>query len=115
MKRSQFLFVSIMVPFSLSRLGVLCVRPPVLKKFFLGLAVGTLLAMPFKDVARRREWERDRAWKRRTQARRDYERERRNRKRVEAYMLLPEPERSRKLEANERRRALNLRWGGRDY
>lgn len=71
--------------------------------------------MPFKDVARRREWERDRAWKRQTEARRAYERERRNRKRVEAYMLLPEPERSRKLEANARRRALNLRWGGRDF
>lgn len=85
------------------------------KNFFLGFAVGTLLVMPFKDVARRREWERDRAWKRRTQARRDYERERRNRKRVEAYMLLPEPERSRRLEANARRRSLKLRWGGKDF
>jgi hypothetical protein len=44
------------------------------------------------------------------QARKDYERERKNRKRIEAYMLLPEPERSRKLEANARRRAYQMRW-----
>jgi hypothetical protein len=47
--------------------------------------------------------------------RREYERERKNRKRVEAYMLLPEPERSRKLEANEYRRSLGLRWQTRGY
>jgi len=44
------------------------------------------------------------------QARKDYERERKNRKRIEAYMLLSEPERSRKLEANARRRAYQMRW-----
>lgn len=71
--------------------------------------------MPFKDPEARRQWERDRAWKRKTEARRTYERERRNRKRLEAYERLPEPERTRRLEANARRRALNLRWGGRGY
>jgi hypothetical protein len=71
--------------------------------------------MPYKDVAQRREWQRQTAWKRNTEARRAYERERRNRKRLEAYESLPEPERSRKLEANARRRALNVRWGGREY
>ena len=43
-------------------------------------------------------------------ARKDYERERKNRKRVEAYNLLPEPERTRKLNANEARRAYKMRW-----
>jgi hypothetical protein len=42
--------------------------------------------------------------------RKDYERERKNRKRVEAYNLLPEPERTRKLNANEARRAYKMRW-----
>jgi hypothetical protein len=44
------------------------------------------------------------------QARKDYERERKNRKRVEAYNLLPEPERTRKLQSNEARRAYEMRW-----
>lgn len=44
------------------------------------------------------------------QARKDYERERKNRKRLAAYNLLPEPERSRKLQANARRRAYQMRW-----
>jgi len=44
------------------------------------------------------------------QARKDYERERKNKKRLEAYNLLPEPERTRKLNANEARRAYKMRW-----
>ena len=44
------------------------------------------------------------------QARKDYERERKNRKSIEAYMQLPEPERSKRLEANSRRRAYQMRW-----
>ena len=44
------------------------------------------------------------------QARKDYERERKNRKRLEAYMKLPEPERTKKLLANARRRAYQMRW-----
>lgn len=44
------------------------------------------------------------------QARKDYERERKNRKRLEAYNLLPEPERTRKLLANEARRSYKMRW-----
>ena len=44
------------------------------------------------------------------QARKDYERERKNRKRVEAYNALPEPERSKKLQANARRRSYQMRW-----
>ncbi len=55
---------------------------------------GTVVVMPLKDP----------------QARKDYERERKNRKRVEAYNLLPEPERTRKLQANEARRAHKMRW-----
>jgi len=39
-----------------------------------------------------------------------YERERKNGKRVAAYILLPEPERTRRLEANARRRAYKMRW-----
>ena len=44
------------------------------------------------------------------QARKDYERERKNRKRIAQYMLLPEPERSRRLAANARRRSYQMRW-----
>jgi hypothetical protein len=44
------------------------------------------------------------------QARKDYERERKNRKRIAKYMLLPEPLRSQKLEANARRRSYGMRW-----
>lgn len=73
--------------------------------------------MPYKDAAKHREWQRENreltAAKRKR--RREYERERKNRKRIEAYMLLPEPERSRKLEANEYRRSLGLRWQTRSY
>lgn len=68
--------------------------------------------VPYKNFSDRREWQRchredtraKREW------RREYERERKNAKRVASYMLLPEPERSRRLEANERRRSLGLRW-----
>jgi hypothetical protein len=73
--------------------------------------------MPYKDADKQREWQRENreltAAKRKH--RREYERERKNRKRIEAYMLLPEPERSRKLEANEYRRSLSLRWQTRSY
>jgi hypothetical protein len=73
--------------------------------------------MPYKDAVKQREWQRENreftAAKRKH--RREYERERKNRKRIEAYMLLPEPERSRKLEANEYRRSLGLRWQTRSY
>ena len=44
------------------------------------------------------------------QKRKEYERERKNRKRLEAYNLLPEPERTRRLEANLRRRSHQMRW-----
>jgi hypothetical protein len=50
--------------------------------------------MPLKDPEKRKE----------------YERERKNRKRVAYYNTLPEPERSRRLEANARRRAYEMRW-----
>ena len=66
--------------------------------------------MPFKDPERAREYRREQSRKRYGPARKAYERERKNRKRVEAYMLLPEPERSRRLEANARRRAYQMRW-----
>ena len=73
--------------------------------------------MPYKDAEKQREWQRENreltAAKRKH--RREYERERKNKKRIEAYMLLPEPERSRKLEANEYRRSLSLRWQTRGY
>jgi|SanBayMetagenome_1026888.scaffolds.fasta_scaffold123229_2 hypothetical protein len=73
--------------------------------------------MPYKDADKQREWQRENreltAAKRKH--RREYERERKNKKRIEAYMLLPEPERSRKLEANEYRRSLSLRWQTRSY
>ena len=68
--------------------------------------------MPYKNYSDHREWQRchreDTRAKR--ERRREYERERKNRQRVALYELLPEPERSRKLEANERRRSLGLRW-----
>ena len=44
------------------------------------------------------------------QARKDYERERKNKKRIAQYLLLPEPLRTQKLEANARRRAYKMRW-----
>lgn len=68
--------------------------------------------MPYRNISDHREWQRchreDTRAKR--ERRREYERERKNRQRVASYVLLPEPERSRKLEANERRRSLGLRW-----
>jgi len=68
--------------------------------------------VPYKNYSDHREWQRchreDTRAKR--ERRREYERERKNRQRVALYELLPEPERSRKLEANERRRSLGLRW-----
>ena len=73
--------------------------------------------MPYKDPVKQREWQRanreSTAAKRKK--RREYERERKNQQRIDAYMLLPEPERSRKLEANEYRRSLGLRWQTRSY
>lgn len=44
------------------------------------------------------------------EARKAYERERKNKKRVEKMNQLPEPERTRQLEANARRRAYKMRW-----
>ena len=44
------------------------------------------------------------------EARKAYERERKNKKRVEIMNQLPEPERTRQLEANARRRAYQMRW-----
>jgi hypothetical protein len=44
------------------------------------------------------------------EARKAYERERKNKKRVEKIMQLPEPERTRRLESNARRRAYEMRW-----
>jgi hypothetical protein len=76
-----------------------------------------LTHVPYKDPEMQRQWQRENregtAAKRKR--RREYERERKNRKRIESYMLLPEPERSRKLAANEYRRSLNLRWQSRSY
>ena len=77
--------------------------------FFL---LGRLCALPYKDAEMQREWQRchreDTRAKR--ERRREYERERKNRQRVALYELLPEPERSRKLEANARRRSYGMRW-----
>ena len=70
----------------------------------------SFVAMPFKDPERAREWRREQSRRRYGEARRAYERERKNAKRVAEYLLLPEPERTRKLEANAKRRSLNLRW-----
>ena len=68
--------------------------------------------MPYKNIEDKREWNRlhreDTRAKR--ERRREYERERKNRQRVASYMLLPEPERSRKLEANAQRRSHGMRW-----
>jgi hypothetical protein len=70
------------------------------------------LIVPYKNIEDKREWDRchreDTIVKR--LRRREYERERKNRLRVASYLLLPEPEKSRKLEANAQRRALCLRW-----
>ncbi len=70
------------------------------------------LIVPYKNIEDKREW--DRCHREDTIAkrlrRREYERERKNRLRVASYLLLPEPEKSRKLEANAQRRALSLRW-----
>lgn len=68
--------------------------------------------MPYKNISDHREWQRCHRedTKAKRDRRREYERERKNRKRVEGYMLLPEPERSAKLLANERRRSYRLRW-----
>jgi hypothetical protein len=78
----------------------------------LSFLLGRLCALPYKDAEMQREWQRchreDTRAKR--ERRREYERERKNRQRVALYELLPEPERSRKLDANERRRSLGLRW-----
>lgn len=68
--------------------------------------------MPYKNVEDQREWSRihreDTRAKR--EGRREYERERKNRQRVASYMLLPEPERSRKLALNALRRSYGMRW-----
>jgi hypothetical protein len=73
--------------------------------------------MPYKDPAKHRQWQRDN--RENTDAKRErrraYERERKNKKRIAQYMLLPEPERSRKLQANAYRRSLRLRWKERTY
>lgn len=68
--------------------------------------------MPYKNYSDHREWQRSHRedTKAKREWRREYERERKNAKRVASYLLLPEPERSRKLEANEKRRSLGLRW-----
>lgn len=68
--------------------------------------------MPYKNISDHREWQRCHRedTKAKRDRRREYERERKNAKRVALYELLPEPERSRKLEANARRRAFGLRW-----
>jgi hypothetical protein len=44
------------------------------------------------------------------EARKAYERERKNRKRLEQMDKLPEPERTRRLELNARRRSYQMRW-----
>jgi hypothetical protein len=44
------------------------------------------------------------------EARKAYERERKNKKRLEKINQLPEPERTRRLESNARRRAYQMRW-----
>jgi len=68
--------------------------------------------VPYKNVEDQREWSRihreDTRAKR--EGRREYERERKNRQRVASYMLLPEPERSRKLALNALRRSYGMRW-----
>jgi hypothetical protein len=66
--------------------------------------------MPFADPERAREYRKEQSRRRYGPERKEYERERKNRKRIEGYMLLPEPERTKKLEANARRRAYGLRW-----
>ena len=68
--------------------------------------------MPYKNREAQREWQRihreDTPEKK--AHRREYERERKNRKRIEQILQLPEPERSRRLEQNAKRRARKLRW-----
>ena len=68
--------------------------------------------MPYKNISDHREWQRCHRedTKAKRERRREYERERKNRQRVVLYESLPEPERSRKLEANERRRSYRMRW-----
>ena len=68
--------------------------------------------MPYKNIEDHREWQRCHRedTKAKRERRREYERERKNRQRVALYELLPEPERSRKLEANARRRSYGMRW-----
>ena len=68
--------------------------------------------MPYKNVEDKREWNRIHRedTKAKRERRREYERERKNRQRVALYELLPEPERSRKLEANALRRSYGMRW-----
>jgi hypothetical protein len=68
--------------------------------------------VPFRNPYDRREWKRctRENTRAKVECRREYERERKNRKRVALYELLPEPERSAKLLANERRRSYRLRW-----
>jgi len=78
----------------------------------LSFLLGRLFALPYKNVEDKREWDRchrgDTRAKR--ERRREYERERKNRQRVASYMLLPEPERSRKLALNAQRRSYGMRW-----
>ena len=67
--------------------------------------------MPYKNISDHREWQRCHRedTKAKRERRREYERERKNRQRVALYESLPEPERSRKLEANESRRHYRMR------
>lgn len=73
--------------------------------------------MAYRDLDKHRKWQRENRENthEKREHRRAYERERKNRKRIEQYMLLPEPERTRKLEANAYRRSLNLRWKARTF
>lgn len=73
--------------------------------------------MAGRDLDKHRKWQRENRENtpEKRRHRREYERERKNRQRVAQYMLLPEPERTRKLEANAYRRSLNLRWQTRSY
>lgn len=68
--------------------------------------------MPYKNYSDHKEWQRCHRGdtKAKRERRREYERERKNAKRVASYMLLPEPERSRKLALNAQRRSYVMRW-----
>jgi hypothetical protein len=68
--------------------------------------------VPYKNISDHREWQRCHRedTKAKRERRREYERERKNRQRIALYESLPEPERSRRLEANAVRRSYGLRW-----